>query len=238
MIQLYAPDIEITGRLPEEESRHCARVLRMQAGDKLFATDGRGFRYHCLITDASPKSVAVEIIDKEEIPVHWGVGITLAVAPTKNMDRMEWLIEKTVEMGIDRIVPVVCARSERRIVKTERLRKIMVSAMKQSLKCTLPLLSESTLLKDFIREEQSGLRYIGYCAPDLPKSNFCSNYIPGSNVTILIGPEGDFTPEEVEAAIKAGFIPTTLGNSRLRTETAALFSVAAVHAINQANSSI
>lgn len=238
MIQFYAPDIETTGLLPEEESGHCVRVLRMKTGDTLYATDGRGFRYNCIVTEASAKGVAVDIISKEEIPAHWGVKITLAVAPTKNMDRMEWLVEKCVEMGIDRIVPVICVRSERKIVKTERLRKIIVSAMKQSLKCSLPQLSEPMALKDFLKEDKSTLRYMGYCAPEFPKISFCVNYTAGSDVTILIGPEGDFSPQEVEATTDAGFIPCTFGNSRLRTETAALFAVAAVHAINQANSSI
>ncbi len=234
MIQFYAPDIETTGRLPESDSAHCCRVLRMHEGDEIEVVDGKGQRFRCVIVEAHPKRTAVEIVGREELPNHWGVAITLAVAPTKHADRMEWMLEKAVEIGIDRVVLLRCARSERKLMKTERLEKVMVSAMKQSLKGVLPVLEEVTDFKSFVKSAPAECqKFFGYCDAAFPRREFVKEYTAGSDVIIMIGPEGDFSPEEVSEAVACGFIPVTFGDSRLRTETAALFGVTAVHVLNQ-----
>lgn len=240
MIQFYIEDISGMSELPEAESAHCVRVLRMGNGDEITCVDGKGCRYRCRITDANPKRCGIEVLECESVPSHWGVGITLCFAPTKNMDRIEWMVEKCTEMGIDRLVPVDCRHSERRVLKTERLRKILVSAMKQSLKATLPELTELTPvtrvltdLRDMSGAPFRGRKFICYCSEAVCRKEFAREYKAGEDVAILIGPEGDFSPEEVELAISHGWIPVTLGQSRLRTETAALVAVADVHCINQ-----
>ena len=235
MIQFYAPDIKETLQLPESDSAHCCRVLRMKEGDEIFVVDGKGKRYRCVIVEAHPRHTAIEIVAEEELPSHWDYKITLAVAPTKNLDRMEWLLEKIVEIGVDRVVLLKCEHSERKVVKTERLEKIMVSAMKQSLKGFLPVLSEVIPFKNFVKSEEGAgcQRVLGYCSDTYPRREFASTYVRGEDVVIMIGPEGDFSPEEVEMAVEAGFIPVTFGESRLRTETAALFGVTATHVLNQ-----
>ncbi|MDE5874602.1 MAG: 16S rRNA (uracil(1498)-N(3))-methyltransferase [Muribaculaceae bacterium] len=234
MIQFYAPDILSTGQLPESDSAHCCRVLRMKEGDEVFVVDGKGKRYRCVIVSAHPKHTAVEIKDEESLPSHWGFHLTLAVAPTKNSDRMEWLMEKIVEIGVDRVVLLKCERSERKVMKTERLERVMVSAMKQSLKGVLPELTEVTTFKAFVESEgcSEAFKCFGYCSESYPKRGFASNCPPSGDVVIMIGPEGDFSPAEVEQAVKAGFMPVTFGESRLRTETAALYGVAAAHVVH------
>lgn len=151
----------------------------------------------------------------------------------KNMDRMEWMAEKVTEMGVDRIVPLLCRYSERKVLKTERLRKILVAAMKQSLKATLPQLDDLTPFDDFMKALPDGQRFIAYCDPAIPRRDFVKECLPKSDVTILVGPEGDFSQPEIRAALDAGFIPVSLGDSRLRTETAGVFACAAIHTINQ-----
>ena len=236
MHRFYCPDIADTLTLGEEDSKHCVKVLRMGEGDTIEVVDGNGTLYTCRITMAHPKRCAVEVTERMQQPPHWGHRIVLGVAPTKNLDRIEWLVEKCVEMGVDRIIPLRCHNSERTVLKTERLKKIMVSAMKQSLKATLPRLDEMTSVMDVIAEDFDGTRCIAYCDAMLPREQrrtLPSVYRPGGDVMVLIGPEGDFSPEEVQAATAAGFIPVTLGESRLRTETAGLMAVAAVHAMDQ-----
>ena len=236
MHRFYCPDIADTLTLGEEDSKHCVRVMRMAEGDTIEVVDGNGTLYTCRITMAHPKRCAIEVLDKEVQTPHWGHRIVLAIAPTKNLDRIEWLVEKCVEMGIDRIIPLRCHNSERTVLKTERLKKIMVSAMKQSLKATLPLLDEMTPVERVLAEPFDGTRCIAYCDEQLPREErhtLAGIYQPGKDVMVLIGPEGDFSPEEVQAATTAGFIPVTLGESRLRTETAGLMAVAAVHALDQ-----
>ena len=237
MIQFYAPDIKETLQLPESDSQHCVRVLRMKAGDRISVVDGKGCRYVCQIVDAHSKHTYLSIVEEEYIENHWKEKICLAVAPTKNVDRMEWLFEKATEIGVDSIIPVKCSHSERKELKTDRLNKILVSAMKQSLKTILPELLEMQKIEDVIKAPFEGQKFIAYCDDNIEKKDFVSEYKPGENVFILIGPEGDFSPEEVRLAIDNGFVPVTLGKSRLRTETAALFAVASVHTINQANQS-
>lgn len=232
MIQFFAPDLKETAMLPQEESLHCVRVLRHREGDLIHVVDGLGSRYLCRIVDADPRAVMLHIEEETPIPTHWGCRVTLAVAPTKNMDRMEWMVEKAVEIGVDRIVPLLCEHSERKIVKTERLRKIAVSAMKQSLKTRLPQIDDLTPIADFLAERSDDMKFMGYCDKDYPRRELIGEYRPGRDVTILIGPEGDFSPSEVKAAVKAGYLPVTFGQSRLRTETAAISSLDSIHLLN------
>jgi len=183
---------------------------------------------------AHQKRCAVEIQEKLFQPPHWQHRIVLGIAPTKNLDRIEWLVEKCVEMGVDRIIPLRCHNSERTVLKTERLKKIMVSAMKQSLKATLPRLDELTPIEAVLAEQFDGTRCIAYCDAMLPREQrqtLACVFKPGHDVVVLIGPEGDFSPQEVQAARDAGFVPVTLGESRLRTETAGMMAVASIHTL-------
>ena len=234
MHRFYCPDIADTLTLGEEDSKHCVKVLRMAEGDTIEVVDGNGNLYTCRITTAHPKRCAVEVLDKKNQPPHWGHRIVLGIAPTKNLDCMEWLVEKCVEMGVDRIIPLRCHNSERTVLKTDRLKKIMVSAMKQSLKATLPQLDELTPVEQVIAEQFDGARCIAYCDAMLPREQrvmLAGACRPDRDVMILIGPEGDFSPEEVEAATVAGFSAVSLGESRLRTETAGMMAVAAIHTL-------
>ena len=236
MHRFFAPDIAATLALPEEESRHCVRVLRLVEGDEIEVIDGAGTLYRCRIAMAHAKHCGVEIISREACPPHWGSRVEVAVAPTKNLDRMEWMAEKCTEMGVDRITPLLCRHSERKVLKTERLHKIVVAAMKQSLKAQLPQLDELTHIEDFLAEPSDAQRFIAYCDESLPREqrrSLAQVYDPGRDAVVLIGPEGDFDPQEVALALKAGFVPVTLGESRLRTETAAVFAIATMHAIKE-----
>lgn len=234
MIRFYSPDILTTGKLPEDESGHCVRVLRMRAGAEIETVDGAGNAYTCIMTDANPRGVSLEVTARRQEPRQWNGRLTLAVAPTKNADRMEWLVEKVVEMGVDRIVLLRCEHSERKVMKPDRLTRIMVSAMKQSLKATLPVLRGPVPFSEFMAEtaESDACKVFGYCSPSVPRRDFGNVYTPGSDLVVMVGPEGDFSPVEVVKAMEAGFVPVTLGKSRLRTETAALYSVAAFHVLN------
>ena len=235
MHRFYCPDIADTLTLGEEDSKHCVKVLRMTGGDLIEIVDGNGNLYTCRITMAHPKRCAVEVVERVEQPPHWGCRIVLGIAPTKHLDRMEWLAEKCVEMGVDRIVPLRCHNSERTVLKTDRLKKIMVSAMKQSLKATLPQLDELTPVEQLMKEPFDGVRCIAYCDEQRPREQrqtLASAYKPGCDVMVLIGPEGDFSLEEVQVARESGFAPVTLGDSRLRTETAGMMAVAFIHALN------
>lgn len=238
MIQFYAPDIERDKSLPESDSGHCCRVLRLKEGDAIHVTDGKGHRFRCIIQEAHPKRTMVEIVGREDIPKQWDGSLTIAVAPTKHMDRMEWMLEKAVEMGVDKVVLLRCQRSERKVTNTERLSKVMVSAMKQSLKGVLPELTGIVGFKEFLKEvsDKDCMKFFGYCGEGFERKEFAKECHPGADTVIMIGPEGDFTPEEVEEATAAGFVPVTFGESRLRTETAALYGVAAFHVIDQLNS--
>lgn len=233
MHRFYAPDITTTMLLPDEEAQHCVRVLRLKEGEEVEVVDGKGHLHLCRILNANAKNCAVEIVGTTDVKPHWVCRITVAIAPTKNMDRMEWMAEKVTEMGVDRIVPLLCRYSERKVLKTERLRKILVAAMKQSLKATLPQLDDLTPFDDFMKALPDGQRFIAYCDPAIPRRDFVKECLPESDVTILVGPEGDFSQPEIRAALDAGFIPVSLGDSRLRTETAGVFACAAIHTINQ-----
>lgn len=235
MIQFYAPDISINPILPESESQHCVKVLRMKSGDFIEVIDGKGSRYECQIIDAHTKKTLVKIINSENIPLSWNNNITIAVAPTKNMDRMEWLIEKLTEVGINNIVPLKCRYSERKEIKLERMEKIAISAMKQSLKAVLPKIEQMTTISDFIKNYDATQKFIAYCSPSIPRLLFSKEYKPNKDTIILIGPEGDFSIDEITHAINNGYKPISLGDNRLRTETAALVSCQICHIINQIN---
>lgn len=234
MIQFFAPDIVENPVLPKEESRHAVRVLRMQCGDEVTVVDGRGNRYRCTMLDPHPDHALVAIRETIAVERPWPCHITLAIAPTKHMDRMEWLVEKLVEIGINRIVPLRCMHSERKEIKLERLQKIAVSALKQSLKAEMPELTEIVPMQKFLAQDFGEAElFVCYCDDATPRRDFARTCTPGADVVILIGPEGDFAPEEIQKAMERGFVPVTLGEQRLRTETAALFAVSAVHVINQ-----
>lgn len=233
MIQFYLPDIADNPLLPEEESRHCVRVLRNQVGDIITAVDGKGHRYKCRIVDADMRHAEVAVESVEDVVSHWLPRIEVAVAPTKNHDRMEWMVEKLTEMGIDRITPLRCDHSERKNINLGRLRKIAVAAMKQSLKASLPEIDDLTSFDDYVSEEYQGYRFICYCDEETPRVSILNMQYASAPIRILIGPEGDFSPREVEKALAHGYLPVNLGESRLRTETAAILAVADVHAIRR-----
>ncbi|PRY15729.1 16S rRNA (uracil1498-N3)-methyltransferase [Pontibacter ummariensis] len=225
----YTPDVK--GEfytLSEDESKHCTRVLRLQQGDTVYLVDGVGGRYTAVIQSATPKKCQLQIIDKQ---IEFGkVPHTshIAVAPTKNMDRMEWFVEKAIEIGVSEITFLLCEHSERRQLRLDRLEKIAVSAMKQSQKGYLPLLNEMTPFHRFVQKTIPEHTYIAHLEEDATKS-IKDYYAFGQPHVIMIGPEGDFSTGEIAAAYEAGIKPVTLGQSRLRTETAALV---ACHTLN------
>lgn len=229
----YSPDLLSTGALSATDSAHCVRVLRMQPGDLLSVTDGDGNIYECRLVDANQHHAMVEIVDSRLWTPSWRGHLTIAVAPTKNMDRMEWLVEKLTEIGVDRIVPVKCSHSERKEVKTERLQRVAVSAMKQSLKGRLPQIDEMMPLDRFILNDQSDIRLMAHCESDMTRYDISGKILPAADVSVLIGPEGDFSRQEIETAVGAGVVPVTLGEERLRTETAALYAGMAFHVIDK-----
>lgn len=221
--------------LGEEESAHCVRVLRHREGDNVCVIDGAGTMYECVLSQASPKAAVARI---EKANPGWGshpYRLEMAVCPTKNIDRYEWFVEKATEVGADRFVPVIGEHSERKVLKTERLRRIVLSAAKQSLKAAVPEIAEPLTVKDFITyvADSPALKMIACCFEDEshPRTSVMQA-LSGTDrreYIVLIGPEGDFSREEVRLAIEAGFIPVHLGESRLRTETAALAAVFAAY---------
>lgn len=229
----YTPELsERQYTLDETESKHCVRVLRLEKGDQIILVDGRGGYFTAEITDPNPKRCSVKIIRSE---LNFGLRkfqVHVAIAPTKNIERIEWFLEKATEIGLDRVTPLLCRYSERKEIKPERLEKVMVSAMKQSLKAYLPQLDELTKFKDLISQPFDGQKFIAHCEEqhrDLLKDLV----IPNQNYLILIGPEGDFSSEEIEMALDAGFRPVSLGDSRLRTETAGLVACHTFNLLNE-----
>ena len=221
MALFYVPDIAERWELSEEEAAHAIRVLRMSAGDRLDVTDGKGSLYNAVISSITGKHCYIEPCEPVEVPKGWNGNIHIAVAPTKNMDRIEWFAEKATEIGVDAVTFLNCRFSERKVVKNDRVERIVVSAMKQSLKYRKPLLGEMVSFKDFVTADRTGAKFIAHCYED-EKVLLKDVLVPGEDATVLIGPEGDFSPEEVKMAMEAGYRPVSLGNSRLRTETAAL----------------
>ncbi|OGX86453.1 16S rRNA (uracil(1498)-N(3))-methyltransferase [Hymenobacter lapidarius] len=228
MHTFYAPELSGTAyTLPEDESKHAVRVLRLGAGDAVELLDGRGSRYAAAVADANPKRCQLRITHQETVaPRPYFTHI--AVAPTKNLDRMEWFVEKAVEVGVERITFLRCARSERRELKLERLEKIAISAMKQSGQAWLPQLDELTDYADFLKHVTPDTAYIAHLADD-ERTALSNVAATGAGCCVLIGPEGDFTPAEIVQARERGIRPVTLGASRLRTETAALAAAFTVH---------
>ena len=216
----YCPDITPGPyTLPEEESKHCIRVLRLKTGDVVHITDGRGNLHECRITEDHPKRCTVGIVSTQHSPAKSDSRIHIAIAPTKNIERFEWFLEKATEIGIDEITPLYCGHSERTVLKPGRLEKVIVAAMKQSLRSWLPVLHHSADFEKFIGTPLDGQKFIAYCGTGR-EQHLQDLYKPGSGATVLIGPEGDFTPAEVEQAISEGYVPVSLGSGRLRTETA------------------
>ena len=229
MIRFYAPEIRNIPVLPEGESAHCVRVLRHREGDEINVVDGKGNLYLCKIIKAHPEHTEITIIKEESISQTGNYSLTLAVAPTKNADRIEWMIEKAVEIGVDRIVLLHCQRSERKIFREDRLVKVMVSAMKQSLSAKLPELEGVISLEEFVkRNDKEAQKFFGYCSPVIERKEFVRECQPGGKVIVMIGPEGDFTEEEVTLSIENGFMPVTFGEKRLRTETAGVYGMTLV----------
>lgn len=229
----YTPDISGNSyTLDEPESKHCIRVLRLGKGNEITLVDGRGGFFTAEISDPNPKRCTVKVIRSELNSGHRNFQVHVAIAPTKNIERIEWFLEKVTEIGIDRVTPLLCRYSERKEIKTDRLEKVMISAMKQSLKAYLPQLDPLTKFNDFVRRPFEGQKFIAHCE-ELQRDLLTNKILPRENYLILIGPEGDFSTEEIELAIQAGFHPVSLGESRLRTETAGLVACHTFNLINQ-----
>ncbi len=229
----YTPDIEADFyQLSEPESKHCIRVLRLQNGDTLYLVDGRGGFYTATIVHDHPKHCKVEITDKQEDYQQRKYKLHLAIAPTKNIERLEWFLEKATEIGIDEITPIVCDNSERKVIKPERLNKVIEAAMKQSISAYHPKLNKLTSFRDFVKKDTSQNKLIAHCS-DSQKLLLKDTYKSTEPVLICIGPEGDFSQAEIELAHAANFRAVSLGDSRLRTETAGIVAVHTVALINQ-----
>lgn len=231
----YTPDI-VPGQpyytLPEEESRHCTRVLRLQEGAELKLVDGHGTMFSGRIAEVHPKRTHISIVSYVEAYGKRNYYLHLAVAPTKNTDRFEWLVEKATEAGIDEITPLICARSERREIKTERLVKVAVAAMKQSLKAYLPRINPAVTFNSFVEEQHHRTPFIAHCMEG-EKGYLTGLLTPGEPAVVLIGPEGDFHADEVAKAREMGCRPISLGAARLRTETAALVACFEMNFLNR-----
>lgn len=220
----YQPNIA-SSLLSEEESLHAVKVLRLQAGDAIVVVDGTGGYHQAKITLPHPKHCAFEIAESIYEYGKRNYRLHIAIAPTKNIERFEWFLEKAVEIGIDTITPVLCHYSERKIIKTERLGKIIVSAAKQSIKAYFPLLNPLCTFDELLKKYPAKSRFIAHCYPG--DKALLKDLLPGQDdILLLIGPEGDFSPEEVEKTLRQGFQPVSLGESRLRTETAGVVACA------------
>ena len=224
----YVPDAAQQTELPSEEAMHALRVLRLKSGDEMFLMDGEGNYYRAQVTIAATHRCFYEILEKLPQERQWQGRVQLAIAPTKMMDRIEWMVEKATEIGVDEVSFLNCQFSERRLVKTTRLEKIAVSAMKQSHKAFKPEINEMVAFKSFINAPREGRRYIAHCYEEVPRSYLFEELQKTSgkeDATVMIGPEGDFSIEEVKMAVEAGWISVHLGESRLRTETAGLSAI-------------
>ena len=230
----YTPDLELNEgeyySLNKEESTHCIKVLRLREKDIICLTNGKGRFVFAEIYDTNPKSCSFLVTKVQDEYGKRDFRVHIAVAPTKNMNRMEWFLEKAVEMGVDKISFFIGEHSERTSIKRERLEKIMISALKQSLKAYMPKLNENADFRELINSNETK-KFIAYCNPE-GRTSIKESYNKGEDVLILIGPEGDFSKKEVELALNKGFQAITLGESRLRTETAALFALQSIHFVN------
>lgn len=229
----YAPDIAGDSYvLDEKESKHIIRVLRMVKDQEVRLIDGKGNLYNGIIIDPDQKKCIIRItgsinnFEKRNYRLH------IAISPLKNPERFEWFIEKSVEIGIDEITPLICRNTEKKGIKTERINNLIISAMKQSLKATKPVLNEPCNFGEFISGYKIGIRMIAHCDKKQIRQSISEIYSKKENAIILIGPEGDFTPEEIGNAIETNFIPVHLGSSRLRTETAGIAACHSIYFIN------
>lgn len=230
----YAPDLRETLALPEGEAQHALRSLRTQVGDTLLVTDGRGMLYEVEVTGVDRRNCFVHITHQEAWPKYWHGQWTVALAPTKNIDRIEWTIEKMVEVGVDRIILLRTKHSERKHTNIERLERILQSAMKQSHKALLPELLPAMSMEEALTSQAGDVKLIAHCREGLQPERQLIHQVwrPESNITLFVGPEGDFTSEEIGQAVSAGAHPITLGESRLRTETAGLIGLQWLHTLD------
>lgn len=228
----YAPDIEKNLTLPEDESHHAVKVLRLEAGADIVVLDGHGGVFDATIAIAHPKHCVVNSLVPRKVAVPRPYRLHIAIAPTKNMDRLEWFVEKASEIGIDEITPIFCRFSERKVLKNERLEKILVSAMKQSMQPVLTKLNEPCSFSDFMKGYDAEQKFIAHCHDD-EKVLLSHSVRKGSEVLVLIGPEGDFSEDEVSDALARGYKAVSLGETRLRVETAALVACHTVCVINE-----
>lgn len=239
----YVPQAASANELPEEEAQHALRVLRVSEGDEIMLMDGQGTFHRAEVTLTTGKRCVYSIVESIAQGRQWVGHLHIAVAPTKNIGRMEWMVEKCTEIGIDELTFLACRYSERKVIKEERMEKIVVSAVKQSRKAWKPVINGLTPFSAFIARPRSGQLFIAHCMEDFPRAflfdalrtdidTLRTGAVPTPNahdITVLIGPEGDFSEEEVQAAIAAGYASVHLGKSRLRTETAALSVLMMLH---------
>jgi 16S rRNA (uracil1498-N3)-methyltransferase len=230
----YAPDIAgDTYTLDEKESKHIIRVLRMIKGADVRLIDGQGNLYEGIISDPDQKRCTIKVtgriydFEKRNYRLH------IAISPLKNPERFEWFVEKSVEIGIDEITPLVCRNTEKPGIKSDRVNNLIISAMKQSLKATRPVLNDTCNFKDFIKTDLKGIMMIAHCDDSIERTKISDVYSKNENAVILIGPEGDFSKEEINSAIKSKFSPVHLGPSRLRTETAGVAACHSIYFLNQ-----
>ncbi len=229
----YTPGIQSNEyQLTEEESKHCVKVLRLKEQDTVYLTDGVGGFYHAIITEANVRKCQVEVYQTYKEYGKRNYHLSIAIAPTKNIERFEWFLEKSTEIGIDRIIPIISQQSERKLIKPDRLKKIIIEAVKQSKQAYLPELEALYKFNEFIKMPFDGKKLIAYCSESSRK--YLKDTIePGQNTLILIGPEGDFSPGELETAWENGFVGVSLGNNRLRTETAGVVACHTLALVNQ-----
>ncbi len=228
----YVPDAASATELPADEASHAVRVLRMKPGDEMVLMDGVGTFFKAEVAVASPHHCVYRVVEEMPQLPQWHGRYHIAMAPTKLMDRTEWMLEKVTEIGVDEVSLLNCDNSERRVAKPARLEKILVSAMKQSRKAWKPVLNDMAAFRKFVSEPRGGMKFIAHCYEEIPRTylydELCGRDVSEA-VTVLIGPEGDFTPDEVRMAVEAGYVSVHLGQSRLRTETAAMVAVMMMH---------
>lgn len=228
----YVPDAASATELSADEASHAVRVLRMKPGDEMVLMDGVGTFFKAEVAVASPHHCVYRVVEEMPQLPQWHGRYHIAMAPTKLMDRTEWMLEKVTEIGVDEVSLLNCDNSERRVAKPARLEKILVSAMKQSRKAWKPVLNDMAAFRKFVSEPRGGMKFIAHCYEEIPRTylydELCGRDVSEA-VTVLIGPEGDFTPDEVRMAVDAGYVPVHLGQSRLRTETAAMVAVMMMH---------
>lgn len=234
----YVPEAEKLTELPAEEANHAIKVLRLKEGDELMLMDGKGSFYRAEVTLVSNHHCMYRIVERQPQQPQWEGRVHLAIAPTKMNDRIEWMAEKATEVGIDELSFLNCQFSERRNLKTERIKKIVVAAVKQSHKAWMPVVNELEPFRQFISRQSSGHRYIAHCYNEVPRVNLFDELCrldASEDALVLVGPEGDFSIDEVRYAVSQGFVSVDLGKSRLRTETAGLSAVMMMQLAKQIN---